>query len=156
MSWFKKRYCCTLSGDIISEVWFWQKHHGHNPCLKHEVLESTMSKEQLIGMLQNRLTAKVIAQQEIDRNNIEIDCLEHAIENNKIDSSYIVGTFIVVSDSDMITLNRISRLDQAEEMASKKCMDNNVPVHIYRLEQVCVKEPKAVPKDQPIKASDKG
>jgi hypothetical protein len=68
-----------------------------------------------------------------------------------MDSSRVVGDFVVVSASDDKLLNKISRLDDAEDMASKKCMDEKAPVRVYRLELVCTVTPRMVPTIQPIK-----
>jgi hypothetical protein len=67
-----------------------------------------------------------------------------------MDSSGEVGNFIVVSDSEDIALNKISRLDGAEDLASKKCMDELAPARVYRLELVCTVESRLITTMQPI------
>ena len=68
-----------------------------------------------------------------------------------MDSSGEIGNFVVVSDSEDIALNKISRLDDAEDLASKKCMDDSAPARVYRLELICTVTPRMVPTIQPIK-----
>lgn len=68
-----------------------------------------------------------------------------------MESSRIAGTFIVVSSNEDIALNKISRLDDAEDRASKKCMDENAPARVYRLELVCTVTPRMMSVLQPVK-----
>jgi hypothetical protein len=68
-----------------------------------------------------------------------------------MDSSRVVGDFVVVSASDDKLLNKISRLDDAEYMASKKCMDEKAPARVYRLELVCTVTPRMTSVLQPVK-----
>jgi hypothetical protein len=68
-----------------------------------------------------------------------------------MDQSRVCGDFIVVSSNEDIALNKISRLDEAEDIASKKCMDENAPARVYRLELVCTVTPRMMSVLQPVK-----